>query len=457
MKTTKEIITFSLVVVFSMLISSCNDDEISTIDTLKTTLPEALEQSLIESNLPYELDGAGGAFHPQQLTIKFRDGVDQSTRNDILINRLGAVSIQECMCGDVLTLSTWDENGLNERGGLEGVKQKGEDENEIEEVSFNYYNYTDELTLNPPTIFGNPQETDLEGQNVIAVLDVGLDYGGNTAFENKLQGNSNEIENGADDDVPANCLVDDFIGWDFANDDNDPSDDHGHGTHVTNIISDQLFVVDPSGILTESTSFLPIKTHNKNGIGTLFNVSCGIIYAATRNADVINASWGFYSKEMPEVLRSAIEFANILSGTILVASAGNEGINLDTRNHYPSDFAADFDYVISVGASDREQASIADFSNYYTSESSNLLAPGVDISATMPIWYTPSPDIKSGTSMAAAAVTAAVADVINKCGTNDGNAIVNSIKANLITNNTSIGTDNINYVNYIPHDTIPCP
>ncbi len=48
---------------------------------------------------------------------------------------------------------------------------------------------------------------------------------------------SNKLEisgNGVDDD--GNGYIDDWRGWDFANNDNDPTDDYGHGTNVTGII-----------------------------------------------------------------------------------------------------------------------------------------------------------------------------------------------------------------------------
>ena len=39
---------------------------------------------------------------------------------------------------------------------------------------------------------------------------------------------------GVDND--GNGYIDDFRGWDFVNDDNNPFDDHGHGTHVAGTI-----------------------------------------------------------------------------------------------------------------------------------------------------------------------------------------------------------------------------
>ncbi|MEZ5009838.1 MAG: S8 family serine peptidase [Chitinophagales bacterium] len=440
---------FQISILSSLLLFACKDDDVILLDT---TLPQALERSLIQSDLPYELDGFGGAYNPRQIVVKFRDGVSQATRNDILINTLGAVSVKECMCGDVLTLAQWDNAGLAEKGGLEGIKQKGTSENDIEELSFNYYNFSDVLIFTPPVIIGNPFYNQTDEGNIIAVLDVGVDYGSNTIIAGRLLGNSAEDDPNTDQD--GNCLIGDQIGWDFFNEDNDPTDDHGHGTHVTNTIINEMATLDATGQLNEFL-FLPIKTHNEDGIGTLFTVSCGIIYAADRGADIINTSWGFYSKEVPDVLQKAIEYANSVSGAIIVASVGNEGVNLDRHNHYPSDFP--FDYVIPVGSSDREDTLKAEFSNYYGEQTTNLFAPGIDVSATMPIWYTPNPEIKSGTSMSAAAISAAVAFSIQQCGTNDVSTIRAEILNGLSVNTATYNGDNISYVNYKTSNFNPCP
>lgn len=440
---------FSICILATVTLLSCLKDDVVLLDT---TLPQALERSLIQADLPYELDGFGGAYNPRQIVVKFKDGVSQVRRNEILIDILGAVSVKECMCGDVLTLAQWDNAGLIEKGGLEGIKQKGTSENDIEELSFNYYNFSDVLIFTPPTIIGAPFLNTNEDGNIIAILDVGVDYGSNTVINSRLLGNAQE--NSPGDDQDGNCLVDDQIGWDFYNEDNDPTDDHGHGTHVANTIIDQMAVIDASG-QTNEFLFLPLKTHNKDGIGTLFTVSCGMIYAADRGADIINTSWGFYAKEVPEVLQQAIEYAHTVSGAIIVASLGNEGINLDNHNHYPSDFP--FDYIIPVGCSDRNDTLKAEFSNYYGTPTTNLFAPGVEVSATMPSWYAPNPEVKSGTSMSAAAISAAVAYAIVNCGTTDAATIKAEILNGLSVNNATYNGDLINYVNYNPANFEPCP
>jgi thermitase len=69
---------------------------------------------------------------------------------------------------------------------------------------------------------------------VVATMDTGLKLD-HPEFEGRLWVNTLEIAgNGIDDDN--NGYIDDINGWDYANEDNIPTDDHGHGTNVTGII-----------------------------------------------------------------------------------------------------------------------------------------------------------------------------------------------------------------------------
>lgn len=63
------------------------------------------------------------------------------------------------------------------------------------------------------------------------------------------------------------------------------------------------------------------------------------------------------------------------TGVLMVCSAGNEGINTDTTNHYPSSFASDI--VLAVGATDKTDSFWAR-SNYGKS-TVHVAAPGVSV------------------------------------------------------------------------------
>ena len=69
---------------------------------------------------------------------------------------------------------------------------------------------------------------------IIAILDSGckMDH---PELAGRIWRNEAEIPgNGIDDDN--NGFIDDVNGWDFINNDNDPTDDHGHGTAIAGTI-----------------------------------------------------------------------------------------------------------------------------------------------------------------------------------------------------------------------------
>lgn len=231
----------------------------------------------------------------------------------------------------------------------------------------------------------------------VAVIDTGIDYAHSDLAANMWR-NSREIpNNGLDDD--ANGYVDDVYGYDFANNDSDPIDDHGHGTHVAGIIG--AVANNGRGIagVAWNVRLMAVKFLSANGTGTVADAVRAIDYAVQMGAHIINASWG--GAGYSSILAQAISRAEN-AGVLFVTAAGNNGTNNDHSPTYPASFANT--NILAVAASDRND-NLATFSNFGPS-TVHLAAPGVGILSTLPnhgyaSW--------SGTSMAAPHVSGAAA------------------------------------------------
>lgn len=173
-------------------------------------------------------------------------------------------------------------------------------------------------------------------------------------------------------------------GYDFVNNDNDPQDDHGHGTHVATIAAASTNNGEGVAGVNWGANILPVKVLNSSATGTYANVAAGIVWAVDHGAQVINLSLGGPAPAF--VLNDAVNYA-YQRGVILVASTGNAGV---PSVLYP----AAYDPVIAVGATDNGN-NLAGFSNY--GPEVDVVAPGVNIYSAFPGgWY----GYRSGTSMA---------------------------------------------------------
>jgi subtilisin family serine protease len=110
------------------------------------------------------------------------------------------------------------------------------------------------------------------------------------------------------------------------------TDFHGHGTHIAGIVAASGFSV--AGVAPHVT-LIAVKVAGRNGFADWGTIIKAIIYAADAGANVINMSFGErFAKDSPgldqleDALQRAINYA-FKKGAVLVASAGNEGINWD--------------------------------------------------------------------------------------------------------------------------------
>jgi subtilisin family serine protease len=234
----------------------------------------------------------------------------------------------------------------------------------------------------------------------VAVIDSGIDYNHEDLTEN-VWINTNEIpDNGIDDDD--NGYVDDVRGWNFSDNNNNPYDNDGHGTHVSGIIG--AVGNNTTGLtgVNWRVKIMPLQIFPG---GTYSNtVASAIHYANIMGARVSNNSWGSnggYSQTVYNAINEGYAY-----GAIFVAAAGNGingvGVNTDINPFYPSSY--DLPNIISVAALNCWD-SLAEYSNYGVN-TVDIVAPGSGIFSTTP---NNSYEYKSGTSMAAPHVVGAVA------------------------------------------------
>lgn len=237
---------------------------------------------------------------------------------------------------------------------------------------------------------------------VVAVIDTGVNYN-HPDLKNNMWVNEPEANGvrGVDDD--GNGFVDDVYGFDFANNDPDPVDDHYHGSHCAGTIGAEGDNTEGVVGVNWNVSIMALKFMTANGGGTLEGALQAIDYATQMGADVMNNSWGGGGES--QALREAIERAE-KAGILFVAAAGNNRNNNDLAPMYPASYKTP--NVVSVAAVD-QRGRLASFSNY-GQRSVHIAAPGVDILSTGKTGYL---EI-NGTSMAAPHVAGVAALLLAK-------------------------------------------
>lgn len=243
---------------------------------------------------------------------------------------------------------------------------------------------------------------------VTAVIDSGVDFSHpdlqSTRWTNPLE----TPGNGIDDDE--NGFIDDVHGWDFINNDNNPTDDHGHGTHIAGTIAATADNGQGVSGVNQVGTIMALKFLGADNVGTVADAISAINYVTAMknrgvNVPVINASWGGPGAD-DEMLRDAIALAGD-AGVLFVAAAGNgdvfgRGQNIDQLPFYPASF--NLDNMVTVAATDR-LGNLTTFSNFGVG-AVQIAAPGQSIlSSTLQISENTAPmpiyGFRSGTSMAA--------------------------------------------------------
>lgn len=205
---------------------------------------------------------------------------------------------------------------------------------------------------------------------------------------NNIAYNYNDPVNGIDDDQDG--YIDNFIGWDVAEDDNNPqSVKSQHGVHLSGVIS----ATADNGIgvagIGYRCRFLPVKI-TEDSLATLIGAYEGVKYAADAGCAIINCSWGSYFAGPFE--EEVIDYAVQVKNCLVIAAAGND----DKNDLF---FPAAFEHVMAVASVDDEDRKVMS-SNYH--EDIDIAAPGRFYYST---WNEGLYETNTGTSVATSVVS----------------------------------------------------
>ena len=185
----------------------------------------------------------------------------------------------------------------------------------------------------------------------------------------------------------------------------------GHGTGIASVIAGQT--EDFVGI-APSTEILSVRVLNENGEGDSFTVAKGIVEAVDQGADIINLSLGGMDSSI--VMDNAIEYAK-LNNVLMVSAVGNEGVQ-------GVSFPARHKDVVAVASVDAKSR-VSTFSNY--GDEVDIAAPGVGV---VTAWEENEFVHFSGTSIATAFVTGALASELSYSSLEDKVEALNALYAN---------------------------
>jgi subtilisin family serine protease len=300
-------------------------------------------------------------FVPGEVLVRFKPGVDRTGRAAVLQQT-------DTIRKQWLRLPGAELLQLPREASVESAVHELESRPEVLYAEPNFI-YHATLTPNDPRYgelwgLSQPSDADIDGPQAwdfttgssavtVAVVDTGVAYD--------------------HPDLAPNMLP----GYDFVDNDSDPRDENGHGTHVAGTIG----AAGNNGLgvtgVNWDVGLMPVRVLDEGGSGTNDQVTNGFAYAAANGAKVVNASLGgsFFSQAMKDAIDAA-------AGTLFVVAAGNAADDNDFIPTYPCNYASA--NLICVAATTQAD-DLASFSNYGLANV-DLAAPGTEILSTWPAY-----------------------------------------------------------------------
>jgi subtilisin family serine protease len=204
---------------------------------------------------------------------------------------------------------------------------------------------------------------------IVAITDTGIRYDHEDLAPNMWHNPGETPNDGIDND--GNGVIDDVFGYNAVDNNGNPMDDQGHGSHCAGTIG--ASGSNGTGLcgVAWKVQLMGSRFLGAGG-GTTADGIKAINYARRMGANVISASWGGgpYSNALYQALAACAQ-ANIP----FIAAAGNDGIDNDSAPHYPSSY--DLSNIVAVAATDASDR-LTDFS-CYGRNSVDIAAPGWQI------------------------------------------------------------------------------
>ncbi|PKA17567.1 S8 family serine peptidase [Leptospira haakeii] len=206
---------------------------------------------------------------------------------------------------------------------------------------------------------------------IVAVVDSGVNYNHQDLSANMWSSGSCVSDKGVSLGSCSN-------GWNYVNNNSDPMDLNGHGTHVAGTIGAKGNNATGVAGVCWTAKIMAVRVLDQSGSGDTATIIKGINFAVRNGAKVLNLSLG--GPDYDSAMRSAIASAGSNYDALFVVAAGNDGSDLNSDNSYPCEY--DEANILCVAALD-QKFQLASFSNYDSSKRNvDIGAPGTNIRST---------------------------------------------------------------------------
>jgi|GEM_PF-1060124 len=256
---------------------------------------------------------------------------------------------------------------------------------------------------------------------IVALIDSGIDLQHEDLIGSSLWVNEMEGSGVAGEDDDGNGYVDDFVGWDWVENDNSIEDPYGHGTHVGGILTARTNNRVGIASVGRNLTLMPLRVLDERGSGFISYLVDAIAYARRKDARIINLSLVLRIDSLA-VFDSVQAFAQ--TGGLIVAATGNYG----SRVYWPAAYTE----TLAVAATTVDD-SRSSFSN--RGPETDLAAPGSLILST---YLDNGYYLNDGTSMAAPHVSALAALVWSLRPDWDWLQVKNHLKATAVDVNAAL-------------------